>query len=115
GAADPAAGCPQNRSICQPRPRDRVKSFAAGCSNVPNMKLESFWTAPPPPFEGCTDRLADKADVVVVGGGFTGLSAARSLALRGAHVVVLEAGAVPAAGAGPDAGGGENVLGGGGR
>ncbi|WP_332752454.1 FAD-dependent oxidoreductase, partial [Hydrogenophaga sp.] len=60
------------------------------------MKLESFWTDTTAAFEGQTDALPAKADVVVVGGGFTGLSAARTLAMRGAHVVVLEASAVAA-------------------
>src|SRR5439155_22813930 len=39
---------------------------------------------PPPPVE-----LPGRADVVVVGGGYTGLSAARELARRGTSVVVL--------------------------
>ncbi len=37
-----------------------------------------------------THALPAKADVVVVGSGYTGLSAARALALRGLQVVVLE-------------------------
>jgi glycine/D-amino acid oxidase-like deaminating enzyme len=37
-----------------------------------------------------TRSLPNKADVVIVGSGYTGLSAARILALRGVHVVVLE-------------------------
>src|ERR1700730_952221 len=35
-------------------------------------------------------RLPERADVAVIGAGFTGLSAARTLAKRGAKVVVLE-------------------------
>jgi len=35
--------------------------------------------------------IPEKADVAIIGGGFTGLSAARSLAKRGTKVVVLEA------------------------
>jgi glycine/D-amino acid oxidase-like deaminating enzyme len=36
-------------------------------------------------------RLPDRVDVAVIGAGFTGLSAARTLASRGANVAVLEA------------------------
>jgi glycine/D-amino acid oxidase-like deaminating enzyme len=74
------------------------------------MKLESFWTDTTPAFEGRSDALPAKADVVVVGGGFTGLSAARTLALRGASVVVLEAGAVAAEASGRNGGHVNNGL-----
>jgi len=74
------------------------------------MKLESFWTESAAAFEGRTDALPAKADVVVVGGGFTGLSAARALALRGAHVVVLEAGTVAAEASGRNGGHVNNGL-----
>jgi glycine/D-amino acid oxidase-like deaminating enzyme len=54
---------------------------------LPNLYLETAEPAPPtPPLDG--DR---RADVLVVGGGFTGLSAALHLAERGAQVVLLEA------------------------
>jgi glycine/D-amino acid oxidase-like deaminating enzyme len=74
------------------------------------MKLESFWTDNTPPFEGRTDALPAKADVVVVGGGFTGLSAARALARRGATGVVLEAGVVAAEASGRNGGHVNNGL-----
>jgi glycine/D-amino acid oxidase-like deaminating enzyme len=59
------------------------------------MKLESYWLDTRPEFsEGCAADVEGHADVVVIGGGFTGLSAALELALRGLQVVVLEAGPV---------------------
>ncbi|WP_437613548.1 NAD(P)/FAD-dependent oxidoreductase [Erwinia sp. V71] len=56
------------------------------------MKLESFWQATAPDFTGAaTDDLPATADVVVIGGGFTGISAALNLARSGINVVLLEA------------------------
>jgi len=59
------------------------------------MKLESYWLDTAPPFvtvcEGPVDGLAD---VVVIGAGFTGLSAALALGRRGASVTVVDAGRV---------------------
>jgi len=56
------------------------------------MKLESYWTASAPAFVPRAADLPAQCDVAIVGGGFTGLSAALALARRGASVVVLEAG-----------------------
>jgi len=59
------------------------------------MKLESYWLDTAPAFtSGAQGPVSGRADVVVVGAGFTGLSAALTLAKRGASVVVLEAGRV---------------------
>lgn len=59
------------------------------------MRSESYWLDTAPVFTGAqAGPVAGVADVVVVGGGFTGLAAARALALKGASVVVLEAGRV---------------------
>lgn len=57
------------------------------------MKLDSYWldTAPMCSFAS-EGPVEGHADVAVIGGGFTGLSAALALAKRGASVVVLDAG-----------------------
>lgn len=59
------------------------------------MMLESYWLDSGERFapEGVTP-LPARASVVVVGGGFTGLAAARALALAGTQVVVIEAGRI---------------------
>ncbi|MBI3154182.1 MAG: FAD-binding oxidoreductase [Burkholderiales bacterium] len=56
------------------------------------MKLDAYWTDSAPAFRPQARDLPPQVDVAVVGGGFTGLSAALALARRGASVVVLEAG-----------------------
>lgn len=56
------------------------------------MKLDSYWTDSAPAFAAQARELPAQADVAIVGGGFTGLSAALALARRGAKVAVLEAG-----------------------
>lgn len=59
------------------------------------MKLEPYWLATAPAFcAGAAGPVEGKVDVAVVGGGFTGLSAALALAKAGASVAVLEAGCV---------------------
>jgi glycine/D-amino acid oxidase-like deaminating enzyme len=61
------------------------------------MKLDSYWNDPllAAPMASA-QGLPAQVDVAIVGGGFTGLSAALELARRGASVVVLEAGATVA-------------------
>jgi glycine/D-amino acid oxidase-like deaminating enzyme len=56
------------------------------------LRERNFWltTAEIPPTDA-TQPPPQQADVAVMGAGFTGLSAARALARRGANVVVLEA------------------------
>ncbi|HWP62502.1 MAG TPA: FAD-binding oxidoreductase [Candidatus Binatia bacterium] len=55
-------------------------------------KTQSLWQATMPTLPDRRRRLLpDTADVVVVGGGYTGLACARRLALARSHVVVLEA------------------------
>ena len=62
------------------------------------MKLSSYWwdikedLTPPEPSLGSGETLPKSADLVVIGGGFTGLSAALTAARHGRSVVVLDAG-----------------------
>jgi glycine/D-amino acid oxidase-like deaminating enzyme len=59
------------------------------------MKYVSYWHDTAPTFSGAADGPVDgHFDVAIIGGGFTGLGAARQLAKAGARVVVLEAGGV---------------------
>ncbi|MFC2063511.1 NAD(P)/FAD-dependent oxidoreductase [Chloroflexota bacterium] len=56
------------------------------------MKTTSFWTDdfPRPGDLPVTEEIPTEIDVAIVGGGYTGLSAARTLAKGGTSVVVLE-------------------------
>src|SRR5260370_31067828 len=56
------------------------------------IKEKNYWleTVTTPPAQSARD-LPDSIDVAVVGAGFCGLSAARTLAKRGVNVAVLEA------------------------
>src|ERR1700676_3726543 len=57
-----------------------------------NIKEKNYWLETvAEPATGATGALPDKVEVAVVGGGFCGLSAARTLAQRGVRVALLEA------------------------
>jgi glycine/D-amino acid oxidase-like deaminating enzyme len=69
------------------------------------MKLASYWHDTAPRFNGAVQGPPNgRADVVVVGGGFTGLTAALTLAKKGAQVVLLEAELVGSAASGRNGG-----------
>jgi glycine/D-amino acid oxidase-like deaminating enzyme len=75
------------------------------------MKLQAFWLETAPTFTaGVLGSLKGNTDVVVVGGGFTGLSAALTLAKRGIDVHVLEAKRVVSAASGRNGGHCNNGL-----
>ncbi len=57
-----------------------------------DIQQQIFWqTTTQMPGEEHVKSLPTKVDIVVLGGGYTGLSAARTLAMQGAKVAVLEA------------------------
>lgn len=59
------------------------------------MKLDSYWLDTAPPLRSASEGPVDgQTDVAVIGGGFTGLSAAQALGRRGASVTVLDAGRI---------------------
>src|SRR5450631_3377017 len=75
------------------------------------MKLDSFWLDTAPAFIGDAPlSREERADVAVVGAGFTGLSAALTLARKGVSVRVLDAGKVVAEASGRNGGHCNNGL-----
>src|SRR5438445_3191651 len=75
------------------------------------MKPNSFWLETAPAFTKNSPLSGDgRADVAIVGGGFTGLSAALTLAKKGISVRLLEAGKVAAEASGRNGGHCNNGL-----
>ena len=75
------------------------------------MKPDSFWLDTAPAFTGGSPLAGEgRADVAIVGGGFTGLSAALTLAKKGVSVRLLEAGKVAAEASGRNGGHCNNGL-----
>ena len=57
-----------------------------------NIREKNYWLdTVAEPATGASGSLPDRADVAVIGGGFCGLSAVRTLAQRGVRAVLLEA------------------------
>ncbi|WP_339084587.1 FAD-binding oxidoreductase [Hyphomicrobium sp. ghe19] len=77
----------------------RALDLARSNQTAGSLKFKSYWwEAAPRPLDVRNQSLPARADVVIVGSGFTGLSAALTLLKRGRSVIVLDAG-VPGMGA----------------
>lgn len=76
------------------------------------MKYDSYWLDTAPAFTDSPGALAEagRVDVCVVGGGYTGLSAAYRLARRGAKVALVEAGGIASEASGRNGGHCNNGL-----
>src|SRR5262249_10541246 len=77
------------------RSRHATRSVTRHFTRAMPMKLDSYWLDTAPAISSACEGPADgHADVAVIGGGFTGLSAALAFARRGARCVVLDAGRI---------------------
>ena len=83
----------------KPNPADfpTLRELARGRSGNA-LATNSIWWEAAPPGDGPDIPLPRKADVVIIGSGFTGLAAALTLVREGRHLVVVDAG-VPGFGA----------------
>ncbi|KGF69414.1 FAD-dependent oxidoreductase [Hoeflea sp. BAL378] len=69
------------------------------------MKFTSYWHDSSAPFDQAqSGRVEGSFDVAVIGGGFTGLNAARKMARAGVRVALLEADRIGAGGSGRNGG-----------
>src|SRR5512146_2320677 len=95
GCCSSMARATARTTMSPPATTTRLRSM---CGMVAHPKMnrdyarQAYWHATMPPLPDRSGRdLPDVVDVAVVGGGYTGVAAARKLALQGAKVVVLEA------------------------
>jgi NADPH-dependent 2,4-dienoyl-CoA reductase/sulfur reductase-like enzyme len=79
-------------------PAVTLGTLARGATRRRSISAVPFWWRDAPPSVGAQVLLPATADVLVIGSGFTGLSAALVLARAGRDVVVVDAG-VPGFGA----------------
>ena len=86
-------GCCNRKARARVIANNRLDREQVLCQGKISMEDEapSYWRATAKPFEPPPAELPSRTDVVVVGAGFTGVSAARVLAERGASVAVLDA------------------------
>src|SRR5687768_15829207 len=71
---------------------------------APDFTTEPYWTEGLEPLELAVQRPPSTADVVIIGGGYAGLSAAITLARGGRSALVLEAARIGAGAAARAAG-----------
>lgn len=83
----------------------QASQASSGFDRCNQMQFKLYWHDTTPPFENAEkSRPEGHYDVAVIGGGFTGLSAALHLAKAGSRVGVFEAGAVGSGASGRNGG-----------